>query len=34
MSTLPAEVSTADLTEMTGNQTEDENIKMLMKLQC
>lgn len=34
MSTLPAEVSAADLTEMTKNQTEDENTKMFMKLQC
>lgn len=32
MSTLPAEVSAAELTEMTGNQTEDENIKMFTEV--
>lgn len=32
MSTLPAEVSAAELTETTGNQTEDENIKMFIEV--
>lgn len=32
MSTLPAEVSAAELTEMKGSQTEDENIKMFTEV--
>lgn len=32
MSVLPTAVSAADLAEATGNQTEDKNMKMFMKL--
>ena len=34
MSTLPTAISATDLVEMTGNHTEDENMKVFMKLQC
>lgn len=33
MNMLPAAISATDLAEMTGNQREDENMKMFMKLQ-
>lgn len=33
MSMLPTAISPTDLAELTGNQAEDESMKMLMKLQ-
>lgn len=33
MSMLPTPISATDLAEMTGNQTEDENMKTFMKMQ-
>lgn len=33
MRMLPAAISATDLAEMTGNQTEDESMKIFMKLQ-